>query len=406
MSTELVKRGAFTIGALLVWRLGTYIPLPGIDPTAWEMLFQSQSRGILGQANALSGGALHRLGIFSLSLTPYITSAVILQLLSMVSRTLRRLADDEPGRRKLELATVAGTALLAALQSYGIAIGLEAAGTVVAEPGPLFRLMTVLTLTAATLVLVWLAGQITARGLGNGIALILATGIVSTLPSGLAGLLEMMRQGIVAPNALAVIALVIAASTALVVAVERARRRLPVEFAERRIGMQRQTADITLKLNPAGLMPVIMVAMTFTIVLLALSFASLLASRLGWFGGFDISIGALVRLVATAILIALFAFLYTAFVCDPDQMAARLAASGGTLPGITPGEPTAAYLDRTISRSAAIGALYLVMVMLVPELVALWRALPVVPGGMPILVLVCVGLDLMAEIRARAAESK
>jgi preprotein translocase subunit SecY len=276
----------------------------------------------------------------------------------------------------------------------------------VLEPGLLFRLTTVLTLTAGALFLVWLAGQITARGIGNGIALILAAGIVTMLPSQLAGLLELMRQGLLAPRALAVIALVIAGSTALVVLVERARRRLPVEFAERRIGMQRQTADIALKLNPAGLMPLFMVAITFTIVMLALSLASLLAARFGWFGPVHLVVGEPLRLVATAILIALFAFLYTAFVCDPDQMAARLAARGGTLPGIAPGEPTAAYLDRAISRTAGIGALYLVVVMLVPGLVAFWLALPVVPGGMPILVLVCVALDLTAEIQAHKAPTE
>src|SRR5262249_47602901 len=159
MSTELIKRCALTLGALLVWRLGTYIPLPGVDPMAWEILYQAQSGGILGRANALSGGALHRLGILSLALTPYVTSAILLQLLSMVSHRLRRLADDEAGRRRLERATIAGTVLLAAVQSYGIALGLEGSGTVVPEPGLLFRLMTVLTLTAGALVLVWLAGQ-------------------------------------------------------------------------------------------------------------------------------------------------------------------------------------------------------------------------------------------------------
>jgi preprotein translocase subunit SecY len=405
MSTELIKRGAITLGALLVWRLGTYIPLPGVDLTAWEMLFRAQSGGMLGQANTLSGGALHRLGILSLSLTPYVTSAVVLQLLSMVSRALRRLADDEPGRRKLELATVAGTALLAALQSYGIALGLEGAGTVVPEPGALFRLMTVVTLTAGTLVLVWLAGQITARGLGNGIALILAAGIVTMLPSQLAGLLEMNRQGMVAPRALLVIALVIAVSTALVVLVERARRRLPVEFAERRIGTHRQTADIAFKLNPAGLMPVFMVMMVFTIGLIALTIASLLATRFGWFGPMNLELDAPVRLLVTASLIAFFTFLYTAFVCDPEQMAARLAACGGTLPGVPPGEATAAYLDHAIARSTAIGAVYLVVMMMLPELVASYLALPVVPGGMPLLIVVCAVLDLRAEIQARKAQA-
>jgi preprotein translocase subunit SecY len=277
---------------------------------------------------------------------------------------------------------------------------------VVIEPGPLFRLMTVVTLTAGTLVLVWLSGQITARGIGNGIALILAAGIVTMLPSQLAGLLEMMRQGMFASRTLLVIALVIAGSTALVVVVERARRRLPVEFAERRIGMQRQTADIALKLNPAGLMPIIMVAMTFTIVLLALSFASLLATRFGWFGPMDLELDAPVRMIVTAALIAFFTFLYTAFVCEPDQMAARLAACGGALPGVPPGEATAAYLDHAISRSAAIGAAYLVVVIMLPELVALYLALPVVPGGMPLLIVICAVLDLVAEIKGRRAHTE
>jgi len=403
MPTELVKRCALTLGALLVWRLGTYIPLPGVDLMAWEMLFHAQSGGSLAQANALSGDAVRRLSILSLSLTPYVTSAILLQLLSIVSRRLRRLADDESGRRTLERVTVAGTVLLAALQSYGIAIGLEGSGTVVPEPGLLFRLMTVLTLTAGALVLAWLAGQITARGVGNGIALILAAGIVSTLPSGIARLLEFSRQGMLLPGALPVIALSIVVSTALVAVAERARWRLPVEFAECRIGMQRQTADIVLKVNPAGLMPVVMAGLVFSIVLIALSIASLLASRFGWLGPLDPTVGEPVRLVGSAVLIVLFTFVYTAFVCDPEQMAARLAACGGALPGIASGEATAAYLDRAISRNAAIGAVYLLAVMVVPELVMLYFALPVVPGGMPILVLVCVLLDLMAEIKARLA---
>jgi preprotein translocase subunit SecY len=401
MSTELIKRGALTLGALLVCQFGTYIPLPGVDLTAWAMLFDAQSHGMLGQANALSGGALRRLSILSLSLTPYLTSAVILQLLSMVSRALRRLADDEPGRRKLERATVAGTVLLTALQSYGIAVGLEATGTVVHDPGLLFRLMTVVTLTAGTLFLVWLAGQVTARGLGNGIALILAVGIVSTLPAGIARLLEFSRQGALAPGALPAIALVIAGSIVLVVVAERARRRLPVEFAARGVGTHRQTADIALKLNPAGLMPVFIMGVLFSVVLILLSIAALLIDKSGWADTLNVMLPTPVRLVGTAVLIVLFTFVYTAFVCDPEQMAARLAACGGALPGIAPGEPTAAYLDRAISRSAALGAAYLVAVIVVPELVMLYFGLPMIPGGTPILVLVCVVLDLIAESQAR-----
>jgi preprotein translocase subunit SecY len=406
MSTELIKRGAFTLGALVVCQIGTYIPLPGVDVAAWGSLFNAQSHGLLGQANALSGGAVSRLGIFSLSITPYVSAAIIVQLLAMVSPAIgRRRNDGERGRATIELYTRCGTVLLAALQGYGIATGLESAGTVVPEPGLLFRLTTVLTLLAGTLVLVWLAGRITERGLGNGIGLILAVGIVTMLPSGIARLLEAGRLGIVAPGTLLKVLLVVAAVTVLVVVVERARRRLPVEFAERRVGMQRQTADIALKLNPAGLMPAFMVGILFEIFLIVLSVVALLTDISGWVGTLNITLYAPVRLVGTAVLIVLLTFVYTAFVCDPEQMAARLAACGGALPGIAPGEATAAYLDRAISRSAAIGAAYLVVVMVVPELVSSYLALPLMLDGTRILVVVCVVLDLMAEIRGRLAHA-
>ena len=217
--------------------------------------------------------------------------------------------------------------------------------------------------------------------------------------------LELARQGALAPGALPAIALVIAGSIVLVVLVERARRRLPVEFAERG-GMHRQTADIALKLNPAGLMPVFIMGVLFSIIVLVLSFAALLANLSGWTIPLNFAIGEPVRLVGTAVLIVLLTFVYTAFVCDPEQMAARLAACGGALPGIAPGEPTAAYLDRAISRSAALGAVYLVVVIVVPELVMLYFGLPMIPGGPPILVLVCVVLDLIAEIRAHRAQDR
>jgi preprotein translocase subunit SecY len=404
MSTELIKRGAFTLGAVLVCQLGSYIPLPGVDVTAWAMLFNAQSHGLLGQANALSGGAVSRLSVLSLSITPYISAAIIVQLIAMVSPAInRRRNDGERGRATIELYTRCGTALLAALQGYGVATGLERVGAVVADPGLLFRLTTMLTLLAGTLFLVWLAGRITERGLGNGLGLILAAGIVTMLPSGIARLLEAGRAGVAAPGTLLKILLTVAAVTVLVVVVERARRRLPVEFAERQDGMQRQTADIVLKLNPAGLMPTLMVGILFSILLIVLSVVASLVDISGWVDTLNITLYAPVRLVATAALIVLFTFVYTAFVCDPEQMAARLAACGGALPGNAPGEATAAYLDRAISRSAAIGAAYLVVVMVVPELVSLYLALPVLLAGPPILVVVCAVLDLMAEIKARVA---
>jgi preprotein translocase subunit SecY len=402
MSTELLKRSAFTIAALLIYFLGLHIPLPGIDAAAWMQIFDMQSGGIMGQANALSGGALRRLSILSLSLTPYVTAAVILQVLAMVSRRLRALADDERGRLILERTTLAITVLLTLFQAYGVASALEGLAPVVSEPGLLFRLTTVLTLTAGTLFLAWLAGQITARGLGNGIALIIAAGIVNTLPSGIAGLLELSRQGAIAPVALPVVALVTVALIVLVVVAERSRRRLPVEFAARQAGTQTlpgQTAEISLKLNPAGLMPNYLASLLLTIVLIAtifvgLSFGSEWPNQLR----LALSPGTLLHLVVLAALIAFFTLLYTAFVSDPTAMAARLAALGGTLPGIPPGEATAAHLDSVISRTAGFGAAYLVVVMLLPEFLTSFFGLPIALGGTSILVLVCVVLDLAAEI--------
>jgi preprotein translocase subunit SecY len=407
MSEELIKRSAFTLGALLAYWIGLRIPLPGIDVAAWMAIFDMQAGGVLRQGNALSGGGLRTLGVLSLTIMPYVTSAIIMQVLSMVSRRVRALADEERGRGVLERYTLAATAFVAALQAYGIAIGLEGAGSVVSEPGILFRLMTVLTLTAGTLFLVWLAGQITACGIGNGIALIIAAGIVYTLPGEIAKLLEATRQGILAPGTAAVVVALTAIVTAIVVVAERARRRLPVEFAERRVGM-RQTADIALKLNPAGLFPTYLTSILLSMVVVAATLAALYGGGGGWADRLRVALdyGMPLHLVVTAALIAFFTLFYTAFVCDPDQMAARLAACGGALPGIAPGEATAAHLDSVISRTAVFGAAYLAFVMLLPEFLAGFFQLPIATGGTSILVLVCVFLDLAAEIRAYLAPAR
>jgi len=403
MSTELLKRGAFTIVALLISWVGLHIPLPGVDVTAWAAVFDMQSGGMLGQANALSGGAVRRLSILSLSITPYVTAAIILQVLAMVWRRLRALADDERGRIVVERWTLGITVLLALFQSYGVATALEGVGPVVAEPGLLFRVTTMLTLTAGTLFLVWLAGQMTARGLGNGLALIIAAGIVNLLPPAIAGLLELSRQGAIAPAVVPTVALVMAALIVLVVVAERSRRRLTVEFAERQVGTQtlpRQSVELAVKLNPAGLMPSYLASLLLTVVLIATTFAALFFEGSQWPNKIQGALGhPLLHLVVFAALIAFFTLLYTAFVCDPTAMAARLAAAGGTLPGIPPGEATASHLDSVISRTAGLGAAYLVVVMLLPDFLTGFFGLPIALGGTSILVLVCVVLDLAAEIR-------
>ena len=408
MSVELMKRGAVTIVALLIYWLGLRIPLPGVDVAAWMQMFDMQSGGMLGQANALAGGGVRNLGILSLAITPYVTGAVILQVLAMVSRRLRALADDARGRARLERATLAITALLAALQAYGIASGLEGVSVVVPEPGLVFRLTTILTLTAGALFIAWLAGQITVRGLGNGIALIITAGIVNMLPRQIAGLIELTRQGAIESSALPTVALVTTVLFVLVVVAERSRRRLPVEFPERQVGtrtLPRQTVELALKLNPAGLIPTYLASLLISIVLLATTFAALWLEGSEWPNQVRVALspGTVLHLVVFAALIAFFTLLYTAFVCDPSQMAARLAALGGALPGVSPGEATAAHLDAAISRTAGLGAAYLVVVMLLPDFLAGFFGLPMALGGTSILVLVCVVLDLASEIRGYLA---
>jgi preprotein translocase subunit SecY len=275
----------------------------------------------------------------------------------------------------------------------------------VPEPGLVFRLTTVLTLTAGTLFLVWLAGQITARGIGNGIALIIAAGIVNTLPREIASLLELSRQGAVAPGTVQAMAVLTVIVTAIVVVAERSRRRLPVVFAERRIGMQRQTADIALKLNPAGIMPTYLAGLVLALVQAGSMYVAMFTGSDSWASWLwaALAAGTPLQLIATAVLIVLFTLVYTAFVCDPEQMAARLASCGGTLPGIAPGEATAAHLDRVISRTAMLGAIYLAFAMVLPEFLTAFFGLPFRLGGVSILVLVCVTLDLWAEVRALKA---
>src|SRR5215510_9424385 len=279
MTPELGRRIAFTLGALLVFRLGTFIPLPGIAPEVWEQIFRSQSDSILGMANLLSGGAIHRLAIFALGLVPYISAAVILQLLPIISKRLRALrTQGERGRRTLDLLTRSLTALLAILQAYGIAIGLEGVPGLVAEPGWLFRLSTVLTLTGGVMALVWLIDQVTVRGLGNGVTLILFAGIAAEAPAAIAGMFELARQGVLSKGMMMALVGWGVALTALVVAVERARRHLPL------VHIQRAGSDphwhLSLKLNSAGVMPTVLASW-----ILSLPMVLLYAVAPEWSGG-------------------------------------------------------------------------------------------------------------------------
>jgi len=392
MTPELTRRIWFTLGALLVFRLGTFIPLPGISPSVWEQIFRSQAEGALGMANLLSGGGIHRLAIFALGLVPYVSAAVILQVLPIISKRLRALrTQGERGRRRIELYTRALTALLAMLQAYGIAIALESVTSLVAEPGWFFRVTTVLTLTGGVMALVWLSEWITARGLGNGVTLILFVGLAAEVPAGIAGMLELGRQGALSSGMILSLLGSAIALTALVVAVERGRRRLPVQTA----GRERDPpASLSFKVNNAGIIPAVLASW---VMLLPAAIVFLVAPA--WQGQLQ---GPLVTIVYAALIVGC-TFFYTAFLIDPDAAAETLKKHSALIPGIFPGEPTAEHIDGVVTRLTVIGALYLALLYLVPAVLVAMAPVPFYFGGASLLIVVCAILDLEDHIRGFAS---
>ena len=395
MNPELARRIAFTLGALLVYRLGSHIPLPGVSPAVWDQMFQAQEGGgLIGMLNAVSGGALARLSVFSLVIVPYVSAAILVQLARFLVPRLRALQHaGEAGRRAIERSTLALTVLIAAFQSYGIAGGLEGVPNLVPEPGPWFRLTTLLTLTAGTLFVTWLAWQITARGVGNGIALILCLGVVLQLPQGILATLELGRRDLLSGNLIAGLALLSVALTALVVAMEKARRCEPVVFPDAR----RAPGQLAFKLNGAGVMPALIAAW---VVALPLAAVALFAPDAAGFGR-AFTHGAPLYMLAYAIVIVFCVYLYTAFVLDPAETAERLRHLGGAIPQVAPGEATAEHLDGVLSRVTLIGAGYFVVICLIPELLISWAQVPFYLGGTSLLVLVCTVLDLETEVRGQ-----
>jgi preprotein translocase subunit SecY len=395
MNLELARRIAFTLGALLVYRLGSYIPLPGVSPAVWDQMFQAQEGGgLIGMLNAVSGGALARLSVFSLVIVPYVSAAILVQLARFLVPRLRALQHaGEAGRRAIERSTLALTVLIAAFQSYGIAGGLEGVPNLVPEPGPWFRLTTLLTLTAGTLFVTWLAWQITARGVGNGIALILCLGVVLQLPQGILATLELGRRDLLSGNLIAGLALLSVALTALVVAMEKARRCEPVVFPDPR----RAPGRLSFKLNGAGVMPALIAAWVLALPLVAVA---LFAPDAAGFGR-AFTHGAPLYMLTYAIVIVFCVYLYTAFVLDPAETAERLRHLGGAIPQVAPGEATAEHLDGVLSRVTLIGAGYFVVICLIPELLISWAQVPFYLGGTSLLVLVCTVLDLETEVRGQ-----
>ncbi len=401
---ELKKRIWFTLGALLIYRLGTYIPLPGINPEALANLVKQNQSGILGIFDMFAGGAVGRMAIFALNIMPYISASIIMQLLTTVSPTLEQLKKEgEAGRKQINQYTRYGTVFLATLQGYGIAIGLESAGNVVIDPGMFFRLTTVITLVGGTVFLMWLGEQITARGVGNGISLIIFAGIVAELPSAIAGTLELGRQGALSSGLIIAFMVMALLVIAFIVFVERAQRRLLIQYPKRQIGnrvAQGESSHLPLKLNTAGVIPPIFAS---SLLLLPITVANFSAGQgPEWLTTITALLGRgqPLYIALYVFLIVFFAFFYTAIVFNPKETADNLKKYGGFIPGIRPGERTAEYIDYVLTRITVVGAIYLAFVCILPELLISQVAVPFYFGGTSLLIVVSVTMDTVAQVQS------
>lgn len=401
---ELKKRIWFTLGALIIYRLGTYIPLPGIDPTAYATAFGQQSQGVLGLFDMFAGGAVSRLAIFALGIMPYISSSIIMQLMTSVVPALEQLKKEgEQGRRAINQYTRYGTVILGSLQAYGIAVGLESGAGIVTDPGFFFRISTVITLLGGTMFLMWLGEQITARGIGNGISLIIFSGIVAALPSALAGTLELGRQGALSTGIiLAVFALAIALIM-FIVFVERAQRRLLIQYPKRQVGnrmAQGESSHLPLKLNTAGVIPPIFASSLLLLPVTAAGFAAS-TDLPGWLSTITALLGhgQPLYMIFYALMIGFFAFFYTAIVFNPGDTADNLKNHGGFVPGIRPGARTAEYIDYVLTRITVVGAIYLIIVCLLPEFLIAAAGVPFYLGGTSLLIVVSVTMDTVAQVQ-------
>jgi len=399
---DLKKRIWFTLGALIVYRLGTFIPMPGINADAFADAFKNASQGYLGLFNMFAGGAVERMAIFALNIMPYISASIILQLLTTVSPTLEQLKKEgEQGRKMINQYTRYLTAGLAAVQAYGIAIGLEGSGSIVSDPGWFFRISTVITLTGGTIFLMWLGEQITARGIGNGISLIIMSGIVAGIPSAIAGTLELGRQGALSTGLILLVFAVAVGVIAFIVFMERAQRRLLIQYPKRQVGNQMfegQSSHLPLKLNTSGVIPPIFAS---SLLLVPTTVANFSQGGPEWLTYMTTLLGHGRPLFMALYvgLIVFFAFFYTAIVFNPVETADNLKKHGGFIPGIRPGERTAEYIDYVLTRITVIGAGYLAIVCLLPELLVSYAAVPFYFGGTSLLIVVSVTMDTVAQVQ-------
>jgi preprotein translocase subunit SecY len=400
---ELKKRIWFTLGALIIYRLGTFIPLPGIDPDAFAKIFNGQSQGIFQLFDMFSGGAVQRMAIFALNIMPYISASIMIQLLTSVIPSLETLKKEgEAGRKIINQYTRYLTVFLAAFQAYGIAVGLEGQAGVVAAPGFFFRISTVITLAGGTMFLMWLGEQITARGIGNGSSLIIFSGIVARFPSAIFETLDLGRQGAISTGLILIVLVMALLVVTFIVFMERAQRRLLITYPKRQVGnrvYEGQSSFLPLKLNTSGVIPPIFASSLLLLPTTVANFSQqqggvgILATISTYLGH-----GRPLYMLFYVLLIVFFAFFYTAIVFNPTETADNLKKHGGFLPGIRPGERTAQFIDSVLVRITVLGAGYLAIICLLPEMLISYAALPFYFGGTSLLIVVSVTMDTVAQI--------
>ena len=408
-SSDLRNRIFFTIFILCIYRLGTYVPIAGIDPNSLAEIMSSSQKGLLGMFNVFSGGAVQRMAIFALGIMPYISASIIVQLLTGTSDYFKNLKEQgEIGRKKITQITRYGTVLIATLQGYGVAVGLENAGGLVLSPGIYFKLMTTISLVAGTTFLMWLGEQITSRGIGNGISLIIFSGIVAEIPRALASTFELGRTGALSPIMIISIFILIIATVMFIVFMERAMRKILVNYPKRQMGNKiygGESSYLPLKINTAGVIPAIFAS---ALLLLPITFSNFGATDSEFFINFSslFSQGKPLYMLLYAFGIIFFAFFYTSIVFNPKETAENLRKYGGYIPGIRPGDRTADYIENILTKLTTIGACYLTLVCLMPEFLIAKYPIPFYLGGTSVLIVVVVAMDTVTQVQTRLMSSQ
>ena len=408
-SNDLRNRILFTLFILAVYRLGTFVPLPGIDPDQLQIMMEGNQKGLLGMFNVFAGGAVSRMAIFALGIMPYISSSIIVQLLTGVSEYFKNLkAQGEIGRQKITQITRYGTVLLATIQGYGLAVGLESSADLVINPGIFFKISTVTTIVAGTIFLMWLGEQITQRGIGNGISLIIFSGIVAEIPRALVTTFELGRTGAISTVMIIFIFILLVATIIFIVFMERALRKILINYPKRQMGNKMYGGDsshLPLKINSAGVIPAIFAS---ALLLLPVTFSNFNVSQNETFLNISsyFSQGQPLYMLLYASGIIFFTFFYTSITFNPTETAENLRKYGGFIPGIRPGESTALYIDTILTRLTTIGALYLALVCLMPEFLIANYPIPFYLGGASVLIVVVVAIDTVTQIQTRMMSSQ